>query len=98
MGSLKRRVWFHRARAAVWAVFGTLSFAVGWADSIALVWAASVYANVVSDLGAAEAADDRKILDRLDHVDDQLREIRGVLDRLLDEGFPGAGVGREPGK
>lgn len=68
------RVWFHRARAACWVIVGILSFVFGWYDSITLVWIASLYVNVVSDLGAAEAADDREILQRLDRIE---RAIRG---------------------
>jgi hypothetical protein len=59
----------HRGRAGCWAIIGVLSFIFGWANSVALVWAASVYANVVSDIGAAEAADDRRVTDRLDRIE-----------------------------
>lgn len=59
---VRRSVWFHRARATAWLAFGLISFAVGWANSVALVWAASVYANVMTDWTAAEAADDRRVL------------------------------------
>lgn len=59
------RVWFHRARAIVWTIVGALSFPLGYSNNIAVVWLASVYANVVSDLGAAEAADDRAVMDQL---------------------------------
>ncbi len=67
-----RRVWFHRCRAGAWLLFGVVSFVAGWASSIALVWLASVYANVVSDLGAAEAADDGEVTARLDRIDAKL--------------------------
>lgn len=71
------RVWLHRGRAVLWAIAGVASFPLGWANSVALVWFASVYANVVSDWGAAEAADDREVLDRLDRIEEILRELRG---------------------
>lgn len=69
------RVWFHRGRAVLWAVFGGVSFMTGWANNIALVWFASIYANIVSDWGAGEAADDTEVLERLD-------AIAARLDRL----------------
>lgn len=62
-------VWLHRGRACCWAVIGALSFVFGWQNSVALVWSASVYANIVSDIGAAEAADDRRVTDRLDRIE-----------------------------
>ncbi len=71
------KVWFHRSRAILWAILGLVSFPLGWANSVALVWAASVYANVAGDLGVAEAADDRQILERLDRIETLLAEIAG---------------------
>jgi hypothetical protein len=65
-------VWFHRSRAIVWVAIGVLSFVFGWQNSVVLVWLASVYANVVSDLGAAEAADDQQVCTRLDRIEAQL--------------------------
>lgn len=62
------KVWFHRSRAIAWIALGAASFPLGFSDNIAVVWLASVYANVVSDLGAAEAADDRAVTDRLDEL------------------------------
>jgi hypothetical protein len=77
------KVRFARLRAAFWALLGLASVPLGWANSVALVWAASVYANVASEVAAAEAADDHAVLDRLD-------KIEAKLDRLLltrvDEG------------
>lgn len=70
------KVWFHRSRAVVWMIVGALSFPLGWANSVALVWVASLYANVVTDIGAAEAADDRTILARLDRLEELLIELR----------------------
>lgn len=75
---MKRRVWFHRARAVAWALAGVAAFAFGWESSVAFVVVASVYANVVSDWGAAEAADDRDLVDRLDAIDAQLRRLNGA--------------------
>ncbi len=69
------KVWFHRSRAILWAVLGLVSFPLGWANSVALVWAASVYANVLTDISAAEAADDRQILERLDRIEKMLADL-----------------------
>ncbi len=83
-----RRVWLHRGRAVAWVVFGVVSASLGWANSIALVWFASVYANVVSDWGAGEAADDSAVLARFDAMDRKLArldEIDAKLPRLLDQ-------------
>lgn len=68
------RVWFHRTRAIAWAVVGLVSFPLGWADNIAVVWIASVYANALTDWGAGEAADDREIVDRLNRIEALLKE------------------------
>lgn len=69
-------VAFHRGRAVAWAVAGVAAFALDLQDSVALVFVASIYANVVSDWGAGEAADDHRILDRLDALERK-------IDRLL---------------
>ncbi len=70
-----KAVRFHRTRAVVWLVCGIAAAAFGWAESVALVWAASVYANVVSDWGAGEAADNRATEDRLAGMDAKLDEL-----------------------
>lgn len=80
---VRRKVWFHRARALGWALLGAVSFALGWQNSVALVWGASVYANVVSDLGAAEAADDRKVLDHLRRIERLQRGSRSKWPKRL---------------
>lgn len=74
--STRLRVAFHRARALAWLAVGAASFPLGWADSVPLVWAASLYANVVSDWGAGEAADDRAVTDRLDRIEQRLAPPR----------------------
>jgi hypothetical protein len=73
------KVRFARLRAVFWALLGLASVPLGWANSVALVWAASVYANVESGIASGEAADDRKVLDRLD---DHEVLLRRVLDEL----------------
>lgn len=56
------RVWFNRLSAVGWAVAGVVAFPLGWAYSVAFVTIASVYANVKTDWGTAEAADNREVL------------------------------------
>jgi hypothetical protein len=73
---MRVRVWFHRSLAALWLVFGILSFFMGWQESVALVWLASVYANTVGHWSAAEAADDHTLMDRLDSIERKLDSIR----------------------
>lgn len=82
--SARVKVWFHRSRAVLWLLLGALSFTFGWQNSVALVWAASLYANIVSDWGAAEAADDREIVSRLRRIEGQ-RGSRSHWPRRLRE-------------
>lgn len=69
------RVWSYRARAAAWAAAGVWSFVTGRQESVALVWLASIYANVATDLGAAQAADDRRVLDELARLHDRVAAL-----------------------
>ena len=86
MASTRRKVWFHRSRAICWAIVGVASFPLGWADSVVLVWIASLYANIATDIGSAEAADDREVLDQLAAIRDELgetrRELAAIRERL----------------
>lgn len=70
---MKHRVWFARARALVWVILGVVSFPLGWANSVVLVWMASVYANVESGIASSEAADDSKIMLKLKAIHDDIR-------------------------
>lgn len=65
------KVWFHRSRALAWVAL-TLAALRWWPDSVAFVIVMSGYANVVSDWGVSEAADDRAVLQRLDEVERRL--------------------------
>jgi hypothetical protein len=76
---VKWKLWLHRARACAWVVLGAVSFMLGLENSVALVWFASLYANVVTDWGAAEAADDRRVLARLEEMDERLQRIEAAL-------------------
>jgi hypothetical protein len=71
---VRTKVWFGRGRALVWLLLGLASFPLGWSDSVVLVWIASVYANIESSIASSEAADDREIRDRLDRIEELLRE------------------------
>jgi hypothetical protein len=75
---MRARVWFHRISAMCWLLAGIVAWPLGWAASLAFVVIASVYANVKSDWGAAEAADDTAVMDRLDR-------LQWTVDRLLEE-------------
>lgn len=77
MSSNKKVIWFHRARGIAWAVFGLVSFMLGWQNNISLVWFASVYANALTDWGAGEAADDRELKA-------QLRRMEKKQDRIIE--------------
>jgi|SRR6185312_14694108 len=83
--AVPRKVWLHRGRAAVWLAVGVATFAAGVADSVVLVWAASVYANVVSDWGAGEAADDREVTGRLEVLTAMVTDLAGDVRALRDQ-------------
>lgn len=70
------RVWLHRTLALAWIAFGVLSVLMGWQESVALVWFASVYANTVGHWSASEAADDHTLTDRLDRIEDLIKTLR----------------------
>lgn len=78
-GRRKAIVWFHRSRAIVWALVGVASFPLGWANSVVLVWVASLYANIATDWGNGEAADDRDLVCLLEEIRDQNAEILARL-------------------
>jgi hypothetical protein len=76
------RVRFARLRAIAWVVVGAVSFPLGWANSVALVWIASVYANFASEVAAGEAADDEAVLTELRELRRQVDALRSTLERL----------------
>lgn len=65
MSRLNRRVWFNRISAVLWAAAGIAAFPLGWAYSVAFVTIASIYANVKTDWGAGEAADNTEVLEAI---------------------------------
>lgn len=78
----ERKVWFGRARAAFWALLGLVSIPLGWSSSVALVWAASVYANVESGFATSEAADDRAVRGEVRELRAELRELKAMLSEV----------------
>lgn len=80
---MRKRVWFHRARAIVWVIIGAASYPLGWANSVAVVWTASLYANIMTDWGAAEAADEHEVMDELAEIKKLLREHIAVCQRSV---------------
>lgn len=75
------KILFHKGSALAWAAFGALSFYMGWQNNVALVWMASVYANVKSDWTAAEAADDRAVVAEMARLAAEVRRTRAVSRR-----------------
>jgi len=78
------RVRFARVRALLWAILGAVSVPLGWANSVFLVWMASVYANVESGIAAGEAADDTDVTGRLDRIEANQRRMEASQQRILD--------------
>ena len=64
----RHRVWAHRALAGVWVLLA-IPGVIWWAESILFVILVSLYANFASEMSAAEAADDRDVLRRLDRIE-----------------------------
>lgn len=82
---VRRKVIFNKLSGVGWTLLGVLSFFMGWQNSVALVWIASVYANVKTDLGAAEAADDRKVLKELAAIRAEQAALKDMLVRVLEQ-------------
>lgn len=68
-------MWFHRISAIVWTVAIVPAY-LWWRNSVMFVIVASIYANVKSDWGAAEAADNREVVERLERIEKLLEELR----------------------
>lgn len=95
----RRKVLFHRASAVFWGVLIFPAY-MWWRDSVAFVIAASIYANVKSDWGAAEAADNRDVIQRLERIEkrqadilDKLREKDVADDRTERHNYEGPAFG-----
>lgn len=72
---MKRKVLFHKIRAVCWVIIAPIAL-IWFPDSVAFVIIVSCYANVVSDWGAAEAANDTEIIDRLDRLERAVKALR----------------------
>ena len=81
MSAKPRIVWFHRIRAIGWVLL-TVPAVIWWADSILLAILLSLYANAVTDWGAAEAADDSHVFKRIERIERLLIEMRDSRDPL----------------
>jgi hypothetical protein len=77
---MQARVWFHRISAIVWLAL-TPAALIWWPNSVAFVIIASIYANVKSDWGAAEAADNRELREQLDRIEQQLQQRNDGMPR-----------------
>lgn len=75
---MDKRVWFHRISALIWLAL-LIPALLWWSESLWFVIMASVYANVKSDWGAAEAADDRALHERLARIEEELEMLRRSL-------------------
>lgn len=71
-------VWFNRSTAIGWAIAGVISFPLGWAYSLAFVTIASIYANVKTDWGTAEAADNSEVLK-------EVRQLKALITKLIED-------------
>lgn len=70
----RRKVWIHRCLAAF---FVALSYPAirWWKTSILFVILLSLATQASTEWGAAEAADDRELSDRLDRIEQRLADL-----------------------
>lgn len=68
-----RKVWIHRAAALI-CVALTPPAVIWWRDSVLFVILISLATQIYAALSASEAADDSAITERLDRIEQQLRE------------------------
>lgn len=71
---LRRKVWTHRA-VALFFVLLTYPAIRWWQNSILFVILLSLATQASTEWGAAEAADDRDVADRLDRIETALTEL-----------------------
>jgi len=76
--STRRRVWIHRI-ATIICVLLAVPGVLWWKNSILFVILLSLATQAWTSLSAAEAADDRPVLNRLDRIE-ALLEQRGAGD------------------
>lgn len=71
--AVSKSVWFNRISAILWVLAGIAAFPLGWAYSVAFVTIASIYANVKTDWGTAEAADNAEVLKAIAELRKEVR-------------------------
>jgi hypothetical protein len=69
---VKRGVWLHRGLAALFILL-TIPAVLWWKSSILFVILLSLATQISTEFGAAAAADDRRIADRLDCIEALLK-------------------------
>lgn len=74
----RRKVWIHRALAAFFLAL-TAPAVLWWRESVLFVILLSLATQISTELGVAEAADDRTLRDQQDRIE-------AKLDRLLERG------------
>jgi hypothetical protein len=70
----RRKVWTHRGLAAFFAAL-TIPAVLWWRESVLFVILLSLATQVSTELGVAEAADDRTVADRLDQIEAHLATL-----------------------
>lgn len=74
------KVWLHRSLAAFFTLLA-IPAVIWWQQSIMFVILLSLATQISTELGAAEAADDRTLADQQDRIEDK-------LDALLEQRRP----------
>jgi hypothetical protein len=72
----RRRVWIHRA-ATILCLLLAVPGVLWWRNSILFVIMLSLATQAWTSYGAAEAADDREVTDRLDRIEALLEQRSG---------------------
>lgn len=76
--SLNQQIWLHYFLAFAWMLSLPIGLFVGWEESIAFLFIASVYANVAGEWATARAIKAEKR-----QVDEQVRQLR--MEESIDE-------------
>lgn len=69
---MRRKVWIHRGATIVCALLAIPGVLL-WSESVLFVILLSLATQAWTSWGAAEAADDRAVTDRLDRIEKLLR-------------------------
>ncbi len=75
--SSRRKVWLHRALALICVALAYPAYR-WWRDSILFVILLSLATQATTSWGAAEAADDNEVCDRLDRIERLLKDRDGA--------------------